>query len=160
VSVSAGGANPNSTAKSATYVWNDLNGDRRWQPGEEGNRTAQTLAGSVSLDPNIQAPKTHELSAWLERQLTDTMGIRAGYVYKDESNLIGTIEPNRSALNGAYSVPFPFTDIGADGVRGTGDDRVLTLFGMPANQAGELQPEPGHPEPAARSRATTRWSSA
>jgi hypothetical protein len=28
-------ANPNTTAKSATHVWNDLNGDRRWQPGEE-----------------------------------------------------------------------------------------------------------------------------
>ena len=128
------GANPNSTSKSATYAWNDINGDRRWQPGEEGNRTAQTLAGSVSLDPGIQAPKTNEVSVWLERQLTDTMGIRAGYVYKDETNLIGTIEPNRSALNGAYSVAFPFTDIGADGIRGSADDRIIQLLGMPASQ--------------------------
>jgi hypothetical protein len=131
-------ANPNSDAKSQTHVWNDLNGDRRWQPGEEGAVTGRNLQGSVGIDRNISAPKTHEFSAWLEQQISDTMGIRAGYVYKDESNLIGVGVPGRDARNGAYSVPFPFTDIGADGVRGTGDDRVLTLFGMPAAQAANF----------------------
>ena len=43
---------------------------------------------------------------WLERQLTDTMGIRAGYVYKTEDNLIGVGVPGRDARNSAYSVPF------------------------------------------------------
>ena len=31
-------ANPNTPAKQATYQWNDANGDRRWQSGEQGNR--------------------------------------------------------------------------------------------------------------------------
>ena len=128
-------SNPNTTAKSATHVWNDLNGDRRWQPGEEGNRTAQALAGSIGLDPNIEAPITHEVSGWLERQVTETMGFRVGYVYKTEDNLIGIGVPGRDARNGAYSVEFPFTDIGVDGIRGTSDDRELTLLGMPADQA-------------------------
>ncbi|MEZ5286581.1 MAG: hypothetical protein R2712_17595 [Vicinamibacterales bacterium] len=112
-----GDSNPNTTAKSATYVWNDINGDRRWQPGEEGARTAQSLAGSISLDPNIEAPITHEVSGWFEQQLSDTMGVRAGYVYKTEDNLIGIGIPGRDARNGAYSVEFPFTDIGVDGIR-------------------------------------------
>jgi hypothetical protein len=124
-------SNPNTTSKSATYVWNDLNGDRRWQSGEEGNRTAQSLAGSISLDPDIEAPITHEAALWLERQFTDTMGVRAGYVYKTEDNLIGIGIPGRDARNGAYSVEFPFTDIGVDGVRNTADDRVLMLLGLP-----------------------------
>jgi len=128
-------ANPNTTAKSETYAWNDANGDRVWQQGEQGNRTAQALAGSIRLDPNIESPLTHEAAGWIERQLTDTMGMRAGFVYKTQDNLIATYVPGRSILNGAYSVPFPFTDIGVDGVRGTADDQVLTLFGMPNDAA-------------------------
>ena len=131
-------ANPNTTAKSETYVWNDINGDRRWQQGEQGALTGRNLAGAISLDPDIKAPKTNEFSAWLERQLTETMGIRAGYVYKDESNLIGIGIPGRDARNGAYSVAFPFTDIGPDGRANTGDEQILTLFGMPSAQAANF----------------------
>jgi hypothetical protein len=131
-------ANPNTTEKSATYSWNDLNGDRRWQPGEQGNLTASALAGTIELDPNIKAPITHEASGWLERQLTDTMGMRAGFVYKTQDNIIQRYVPGRSILNGAYSVPFPFTDIGVDGRSGTADDRVLTLYGMPSSQASQF----------------------
>jgi hypothetical protein len=75
------------------------------------------------------------VSAWFERQFTDTMGFRGGYVYKTEDNLIGVGIPGRDARNGAYSVEFPFTDVGVDGVRGTADDRVLMLLGMPTSQA-------------------------
>jgi len=131
-------ANPNTPTKSATYAWNDINGDRRWQSGEEGNQTAQALAGAISLDPNIKAPRTDEVSLWIERQLSDTMGVRAGYVYKDETDLIGIGVPGRDARNGAYSVAFPFNDRGADNVAGTADDQVITLFGMPTSQAANF----------------------
>jgi hypothetical protein len=131
-------ANPNTTAKSETYQWNDLNGDRRWQPGEQGSRTASSLQGTISLDPNIKAPYSHEASVWLERQVTSVMGVRTGFVYKTEDDLTGTFVPGRSALNNAYSVAFPFTDVGADGVRGTSDDRQLTLYGMPSALQGQF----------------------
>ena len=72
------------------------------------------------------------------RQITETMGIRAGYVYKTEDNLIGVGVPGRDARNGAYSVPFTFNDIGADNVRGSADDQVLTLYGMPRELAGQF----------------------
>jgi hypothetical protein len=131
-------SNPNTTAKSATYTWNDLNGDRRWQPGEEGTRTAQSLAGSIGLDPGIESPITHEVSAWLERQITDTMGVRAGFVHKTEDNLIGIGVPGRDARNGAYSEPFAYNDIGADNIRNTADDQVLTLYAMPRDLASQF----------------------
>ena len=54
-------ANPNTTAKSETYVWNDINGDRRWQQGEQGALTGRNLAGAIGLDPDIKAPKTNEV---------------------------------------------------------------------------------------------------
>ena len=137
-------ANPNTTAKAGTYSWNDANGDRRWQPGEQG-ATPQSLVlkGAVSLDPNIESPSTHEASLFLERQVGELIGIRAGFVYKNEENLlssthpvVGTYQPGRPLS--AYSVPFPFTDIGPDGVAGSSDDRTVTLLGMPTSQAGNF----------------------
>src|SRR6478736_1506991 len=61
--------NPNTAAKQASYTWNDINGDKRWQPGEEGLQTSASLEGGVGVDPNIKAPYTHEAAGWLERQV-------------------------------------------------------------------------------------------
>ena len=128
--------NPNTAAKRATYTWNDVNLDKHWQPGEERALVSASLEGTVSVDPNIKAPYTHEASFWLERQLTDTMGMRAGFVYKTEDDLIATYQPGRPLS--AYSVPYNYTDIGVDGRSGTADDRVLTFYGFPNAQAANF----------------------
>jgi hypothetical protein len=132
----AASANANQAGKSATYAWNDLNDDRRFQLGEQGALLSSALAGAVSIDPNIQQPYTHEVGVFFERQLTDTMGARAGFVYKTEDDLWETYRPNRGI--DAYTTPFSFTDIGVDGVRGTADDRDLTLLGLPRSQAASF----------------------
>ncbi len=126
-------ANPNQNNKSITYVWNDLNGDRRYQLGEEGNLTNTTLAGSLALDPNIKQPYSHDVAMYLERQLADSLGARVGFVYKTEDDLIAQYNPYRPIE--AYTVPFSFVDIGPDGVSGTADDRTLSLLGFPSAQA-------------------------
>ncbi len=125
----AGSGNANTADKRATYSWNDVNGDRRWQPGEEGAQVSASLEGAIGVDPNISAPYTHEASVWLERQVTDTMGVRAGFVYKTEDDLIATYQPFRGPS--AFTVPYTFVDIGVDGRSGTADDRNLTLYGIP-----------------------------
>ncbi|MDP2318526.1 MAG: carboxypeptidase regulatory-like domain-containing protein [Acidobacteriota bacterium] len=132
----AGSSNANQAAKSATYAWNDANGDRRFQLGEQGNLLASALAGAVSIDPGIKQPFTHEFGAFFEQQLTDTMGTRVGFVYKTEDDLWATYRPGRPIS--AYTTPFSFVDIGVDGVRGTGDDRTLTLLGLPSSQAASF----------------------
>jgi hypothetical protein len=131
-----GNGNPNTAGKSATYSWNDINGDRRWQPGEQGAQVSASLEGAIGVDPNIKAPYTHEAAGWLERQLTDTMGVRAGFVYKTEEDLIATYQPNRGPS--AFTVPYTYTDIGVDGRSGTADDRALTFYGMPNSQAASF----------------------
>ena len=132
-----GSANPNTAAKSQTHSWNDVNGDRLWQPGEESALpTAASLEGSVGLDPNIKAPYSHEASFWLERQITDTMGIRTGFVYKTEDDLIATMQTGRPPS--AYTVPYNFNDNGVDGRAGTADDRTLTFYGIPTSQAANF----------------------
>jgi hypothetical protein len=134
----AGSANPNTASKSATYSWNDVNGDRRWQPGEQAAvASSASLEGTLSIDPNIKAPSTHEASAWLERQISDTLGVRAGFVYKTEDDLIATnYQPGRPPS--AFTVPYTFTDIGVDGRAGTADDSTRTFFGMPNSQAANF----------------------
>ena len=129
-------ANPNIANKSATYTWVDANLDRRWQPGEETVRTAASLEGNLSIDPNIKNPYTHEASFWLERQLTETMGARAGFVYKTEDDLIATYQAGRPPS--AFTVPYTFNDNGVDGRAGTADDRPLTFYGMPNAQAANF----------------------
>jgi len=134
-------ANPNTSAKSETWSWTDRNLDRRWQPGEETTRQAQALEGSISLDPNIKAPYSHEAAAWFERQLTETLGLRTGFVYKTEDDLIDTYQPGRGLdVYSANGVPFTFVDIGLDGLRGTADDRNVPMVGLPSANANTRFP--------------------
>jgi Carboxypeptidase regulatory-like domain len=138
-------ANPNIASKSATYTWNDqascagcINGDKRWQPGEQSaNPTAQALSGAIKLDPDIRAPYSHEASVWIERQISQTMGARVGFVYKTEDDLI-TNNYQKDRPISVYTQPFTFVDLGLDGVRGTADDRNLTMFGIPGSVAAGL----------------------
>jgi hypothetical protein len=129
-----GSANPNTAAKAVTYQWNDANGDRHWQSGEEGNELSRLVEGGVLLQDGIKQPYSHEASFWFERQLADTLGVRAGFVYKTEDDLIDTGYQPLRGLD-AYTVPFTFVDIGVDGRRGTSDDTNVTMLGLPSSQA-------------------------
>jgi hypothetical protein len=128
--------NPNTAEKYGTYQWNDRNGDRRWQPGEEGALLEASLEGAVQVDPDIKAPHTHEGSVWLERQIAEVFGLRGGFVYKTEDNLIATYQPGRSF--DAFTVPFSYRDIGVDGRSGTADDATIPMLGLPRSLEGEF----------------------
>jgi len=132
----AADANPNQSAKTVTYNWNDRNGDRRYQLGEEGALTDSALAGSIQIDPNITQPYSHDVALYLERQLAPSIGARIGWVYKTEDGLTATYRPYRGLS--AYSVPFAFVDVGPDGRANTGDERTLTLRGLPSSQQSQF----------------------
>jgi hypothetical protein len=123
-----GNANPNTATKTETWTWNDLNNDRRWQPGEEVTRTGRALEGAIDLDPNIKQPYTHEAAVWLERQLADTLGVRGGFVYKTEDDLIclSNCQPGRPF--DAFTTPFLVTD--------TMTGNQITMYGIPTAAAG------------------------
>ena len=130
------GATPNQTNKSVTYNWNDLNGDRRYQAGEEGAITSTSLAGTLQFDAATSQPYSHDASVFVERQLADTIGARVGFVFKSEDDLIAQYNPYRPIS--AYTVPFSFVDNGVDGVANTGDERTLTLYGVPSAKAASF----------------------
>jgi hypothetical protein len=79
-----------------------------------GGRSCGGAPGRRELDPNIKSPYTHEASVWVERQLADALGVRAGFVYKTEDDLICDQLPAGPAVL-AFTVPFTFVDIGVDG---------------------------------------------
>lgn len=130
------GANPNQTNKSVTYNWTDANADRRFQMGEQGAVTSTSLAGTLQFDANTTQPHSYDASLYVERQIASTIGTRLGFVYKTEDDLIASYVPGRPIA--AYTVPFNFVDIGADGVSGTADDRTLQLLGVPSAQASSF----------------------
>jgi outer membrane receptor protein involved in Fe transport len=113
-------SNPNGSWQKR-HVWNDVNRDLLWQPGEEG-RLISSAGGvaTTSLDPEQKDDYLTETSVWLEREVIANLGVRAGFVHRSEQQRRGTVNTNQpfDAFNIATSV----TDPGPDGQAGTADD--------------------------------------
>jgi len=113
--------NPNPETWNRRYVWNDLNGDRVWQPGEEGRLNSS--AGGVSsvvLAENLEDTYTQEVAFWLEREVMANFGVRTGAVWRGERQLAMQFNANRPYS--AFNVPVTVRDPGVDGALGTADD--------------------------------------
>jgi hypothetical protein len=136
----ASSANPNQQVKSITYsskvagasdpvYYTDANGVKY----TANSITSSALAGAISVDPNIKQPLSHQATAYVEQQITEGVGARAGFVFYTVKNQVGTVgfQPNRPAS--AYTVPFSVVDPGPDGVAGNGDDQSLTAYGIPSS---------------------------
>src|SRR5215813_11394187 len=77
----ADAVNPNLGNQYTDYNWTDTNGDRLFQPGEQGT-VIQSFGGSAGaeIDPNLKNSFTDEASGFIERALVKDIGIRVGYV--------------------------------------------------------------------------------
>lgn len=115
------GQNPNPPTWSRRYTWNDLNGDRLWQPGEE-TRLVEELGGITNnrIDPNWKKNRTQDLSTWVERELFPNFGVRSGLIWRGDNQEAVTLNPNRPFS--AYNIPITVPDPGPDGRAGTADD--------------------------------------
>ena len=129
--------NPNDAPQWRRYVWNDLNGDRVYEPGEEGQLLG-TRGGvaSGSLGPDLQAPYTDEVTVFFEREVARNFGVRTGFVMKRNTNLTQTV--NSLYPYSAFNIPTDVVDPGSDGVTGTADDGVLHLFNLQPNLIGQV----------------------
>ena len=113
--------NPNPETWNQRYVWNDLNGDRIWQRGEEG-RLNSSAGGvtSVLLAENLKDTYTQEVAFWLEREVMANFGVRTGAVWRGERQLAMSFNANRPYS--AFNVPVTVQDPGPDGIVGSTDD--------------------------------------
>jgi hypothetical protein len=116
--------------------WTDLNGDRRWQAGEEGAIIQQFGgAGSSILDPDMDDTKTDEFATWIDHELMPNFGIHAGYVYRKISDFRALVNENRPF--DSYNVPRTIRDPGPDNILNNADDGgTFQVFDLnPANLA-------------------------
>ncbi len=93
----------------------------RWASSRR-TRPRPRWPATIQLDPNISSPYSHDASFYLERQVSDSIGTRVGFVYKTEDDLIAQYNPGRPIE--AYTVPYTVVDPGVDGVANTADDGV------------------------------------
>jgi Carboxypeptidase regulatory-like domain len=164
----ADAVNRNSTDQYSDYGWDDRNSDRVFQEGEE-----TTLIGSVggnagaAIDANLKNSHTDEASAFVEREVIPALGVRAGFVWKKDSN--GWQRLNVLRPFGAYNVPVSIVDPGPDGNAATTADNgpSITAFNLDTTTRGVdnvTQNVPGYEgtyktlEFAANKRYTNRWS--
>lgn len=118
-------------ALNTTFGWNDVNGDRLFQPNEFGNFVSNTGSTFTGIDPNLARPYVDEMNVWYERRLARNMSGRVGFIRKksnDEWQLVNITRPGSlwsSALQGV--------DPGLDGLVGTPDDvGPFTYYDIPA----------------------------
>jgi hypothetical protein len=109
------------------YQFRDLNGNRILDGPQELGSLLTTVggAGFVKVDRDLEHPYGQESSTHFEQEVAPFLSARASYVYKNTRN--GWAEVDLTRVN-AYTIPFPFTDNGVDGMRGTADDQQLVLY--------------------------------
>lgn len=106
--------------------WNDLNGDRKFQVGENGNLLSFSEGASrVRFDSDIKHPYTDEVVFGLSRELFGDLSLNANFIWRRDDDLIHTVQVG--IPDSAYS-PVTVVDPGRDGVVGSADDGTITVF--------------------------------
>jgi hypothetical protein len=123
-----GNLNPNGTIQSR-YVWNDLNGDLLFQDGEQGDllftavpETLESLRETVAED--LRRPYRNEWTVGIDHELRPLLLVSATWIQRQEHDPITTID---SVPFDAYT-PVDVVEPGRDGVSGTADDQMITVF--------------------------------
>lgn len=118
-------ANPNGNY-SQQYTWNDLNGDLRFQPGEQSGTPiiSQVNLSTVSFDPDYRRPYTDEYTASIDHELVASVRLSAVYTYRREKYPQATANPASPFDTFLTTRP----DAGRDGVLGTADDGTFQFY--------------------------------
>jgi Carboxypeptidase regulatory-like domain len=118
----AADVNPNPPTWRQIYTWNDLNGNGRWNAGEQVGNPTSVSGGTAStiFDPDIRNTFSHQALAFVEHEAAPNLGVRTGFVWNGRRQLRGSQNINRPVS--AYTVPIEVRDPGPDGRTGSSDD--------------------------------------
>jgi hypothetical protein len=119
------GVNPNANY-SEQYAWNDLNGDLRFQPGEQtGNPVISRVdTSTISVDPDYLRPYTDEYTGGVDHELFPALRLSVIYTHRLERNPQATSNPANPFDTFLTTRP----DSGRDGVAGTADDGTFQFY--------------------------------
>ncbi len=125
--------NPNFSV-SERYVWNDLNGDLHFQPGEQGQLLSRAGGLTTSYDPDLKRPYTDEFATGVDHELIPNLRLSAIFTYRKEKEQYGNVDVG--VPFSAYT-PVSVPDIGRDGLAGTADDTTITVFNQDRATLGQ-----------------------
>jgi hypothetical protein len=117
-------ANPEGLS-SRTFLWNDANRDRQFQPGETGRLLKVSGAPYTRLDPQLKNPVTSEFTMGVSQGGLWRFTFEASVFRRTTQRLMSLV--NEGAPFSAYKA-VPATDYGQDAIAGTLDDRPITVF--------------------------------
>ena len=123
-------ANPNGTITD-TYLHNDLDGDGQFDPGEEGAFLGQSGGNNNRIDPGLDSGKTSEFTAGVEHEFSRNWMAGVTFIYRKETDLPDQI--NTGIDFDRDFQPVQAIDPGRDGIAGTGDDRMVTVYNQVSN---------------------------
>lgn len=115
--------NPNANY-SEQYAWNDIDGDLRFQPGEQSGTPVVTSGITTSIDPDFDRPFTDEYTAGVDRELLPSVRLSAVFTYRREDSPQATYNPLFPYATTLTTRP----DAGRDGVAGTSDDSTFQFY--------------------------------
>jgi hypothetical protein len=133
--LSTGGGGVNNVNRNANYsenyTWNDLNGDRKFQIGEQTGTAVVSAAfnpvtGEIlsAIDPKFRRPYTDEYALGIDREVMPNFRLSAVYSYRREKYLQTSLNPD----NPYATTPTTAVDPGLDGIVGTSDDGTYQFF--------------------------------
>jgi hypothetical protein len=115
--------NPNSNYF-ATYNWNDLNGDLKFQNGEQTGTPVITSGTTTTIDPNFRRPYTDEYSFGVDRELMANTKLAVVYTYRREKDTQASLNPDNPYATTLTTA----VDPGIDGAIGTADDGTYQYY--------------------------------
>ncbi len=142
------GPNPNGTI-SQTYTWIDLDGNLQFDPGDavwDGRKyvggefgTAQNVSvpNPNPFDQTLKRTKRDEWTVGLDHELLPGFRLSGSFIHRKEKDPQGTVDGLLSDWNTLYST-VQVSDIGRDGVAGTADDQLLTVYSLNRLPDGSL----------------------
>ena len=134
--------NPNANINQA-YVWNDVNGDLFFQPGNatwdglkyvggEFGALNSTNGLAVALfDKSLKRPKRDEVTVTLDHELFRNFLVDISYLYTKEKDPQGTIDNSIDLWPSQYT-QIQLAEPGRDGVFNTGDENPITVYNQNA----------------------------
>jgi hypothetical protein len=109
------------------YLWHDLNGDGKYEPGEvnldpNGLDFLSTTARSSNLLPakSLKLSHVQEVTTSFEREISAGTAVRFLFLTRRFGNQVATINVLRPYS--AFNIPLTRQDPGPDGIVGTADD--------------------------------------
>lgn len=143
------GPNPNGTI-SQQYVWNDLNGDLNFQPGNAvwdgtkyvGGEFGATVGTITIPNPNpfdttLLRVRRNEWTAGVDHELFPGLRLSTTFIHRRELKTQGTIDLGIDLWDSKYS-KVTVTEPGRDGLSGTADDAAITAYNLNRNPDGTV----------------------